>query len=575
MKIIIANTAGFCMGVRRAIEMALLSSNNSSEPIYTFGPLIHNPQVLDLLKKKGVTILDQVPKKAMGTVLIRAHGVPPDKIEALKKSGLKVIDATCPRVIKVQRIIEKNAKQGKTVIIIGDTDHPEVIGLLGYAKGAGVVVNSIDELKKLEKFDSCIVVAQTTQSTLFFKKVKSWIEKNHPHYKIFNTICGSTEKRQNEIQRIAEISDSLIIVGGKNSGNTQRLAKIAKISGKPTYVIEDAADIDNKSINATGNLGISAGASTPNWVINNVYSKLEMLHYNQTSSWKKKLYSFLRFSLLTNTYLAVGAGFFIYSCTQLKENNPCFLQSLVAAFYVMSMHILNNLTGIESNQYNDPNKASFYKKHKLTLSFTAITAAGAALFFSYLIGLFTFSLLSFMIVSGFLYNIPILPEFISRRKIKKIKDIPGSKTFLISIAWGILTAFNAEMFIQEKIFFNSILIFIVSFSIVFVRTAFFALLDIQGDRIAGKETIPLVLGEKKTINLLKYILIFLFIFVFFATVNNLFSSLGYLFLLFPASLFIIVMTHKKRLVFLDWKLEFIIDSHFIIAGLLTLIWSVF
>ncbi len=575
MKIIIAKTAGFCMGVRRAIEMAFLASNKSSYPIYTFGPLIHNPQVLDILKKKGVTILNQIPEKAKGTVLIRAHGVPPDNIEALKKSGLHIIDATCPRVIKVQKIIEKNARQGKTIIIIGDDSHPEVIGLFGYAKKKGVVVNSIDKLKKLEKFDSAIIVAQTTQSTLFFEEVKSWIEKNHPHYKIFNTICYSTEKRQNEVQRIAEISDSLVIVGGKNSGNTQRLAKIAQMSGKPTYVIEDASELDNNSINTTGTFGISAGASTPNWVINKVCGKLEMLHYNKTHNWKKNFYSFLRFTLLTNTYLAVGAGLFTYACAQLKGSNSCFLESLITAFYVMSMHILNNLTGMESNQYNDPNKAYFYKKNKFILYITAAIATGASLFFSYLLGILSFIIVFFMVVLGVLYNIPILPNFISKGKIKRIKDIPGSKTFLISIAWGILTTFDTEIFIQKKMFFCSILVFILSCGIVFVRTAFFALLDIQGDRIAGKETIPLLLGEKKTISLLKSILIFLFIFIFFVTVNNIFSSLGYLILLFPVSLFIIVTIYKKRLIFLDWKLEFIIESHFIIAGLFTLFWSIF
>ena len=133
MKIVIAKTAGFCMGVRRAVEMVLDAPNKLEKPIYTYGPLIHNPHVLNLLEEKGVTVLNEIPDHGFGTVLIRAHGVPPRTKKDLKTAGFKVIDATCPRVIKVQTIIRKHAKQGYASIIIGDKQHPEVIGLLGFA----------------------------------------------------------------------------------------------------------------------------------------------------------------------------------------------------------------------------------------------------------------------------------------------------------------------------------------------------------------------------------------------------------------------------------------------------------
>jgi (E)-4-hydroxy-3-methyl-but-2-enyl pyrophosphate reductase len=164
MKIVVADTAGFCMGVRRAVEMVLDSPAKYPAPIYTFGPLIHNPQVLKLFADMGVTILDQVPAQGQGTVIIRAHGVPPAVKQQLKEAGFMAIDATCPRVVKVQSIIKSHNRKGFATIIIGDQDHPEVISLLGFAGTTGYVAGSLAELQNLPNFDSAIVVAQTTQN---------------------------------------------------------------------------------------------------------------------------------------------------------------------------------------------------------------------------------------------------------------------------------------------------------------------------------------------------------------------------------------------------------------------------
>ncbi|UCH20437.1 MAG: 4-hydroxy-3-methylbut-2-enyl diphosphate reductase, partial [Deltaproteobacteria bacterium] len=160
MKILIAKTAGFCMGVRRAVEMVMDAPHEYEEPICTFGPLIHNSQVLALLEEKGICTLNAIPSQGSGTVLVRAHGVPPQAKQNLKNAGFKVIDATCPRVIKVQTIIRKHARKNYASIIVGDKDHPEVIGLLGYAGEKGHVVGSLEELNALPAFDKAIIVAQ-------------------------------------------------------------------------------------------------------------------------------------------------------------------------------------------------------------------------------------------------------------------------------------------------------------------------------------------------------------------------------------------------------------------------------
>ncbi|MGA6927410.1 MAG: 4-hydroxy-3-methylbut-2-enyl diphosphate reductase, partial [Desulfosarcina sp.] len=243
MKIEIAKTAGFCMGVRRAVELALDAPGKLAEPIFTYGPLIHNPQVLALFAEKGIRVLQQIPEQGNGTVLVRAHGVPPEEKQRLKDAGFRVVDATCPRVIRVQTIIRVHARKGFATIIIGDQDHPEVKGLMGYAGLSGYVVSSLEELDALPVFDLAIVVAQTTQNLNFYNQVKRWAASTFPHYKTFDTICDSTEKRQAEVKQLAERVDAVLVVGGGQSGNTRRLAEIAGASGKPTYHVETEAEL--------------------------------------------------------------------------------------------------------------------------------------------------------------------------------------------------------------------------------------------------------------------------------------------------------------------------------------------
>jgi 4-hydroxy-3-methylbut-2-enyl diphosphate reductase len=255
--------------------MALDAAKSGSTPVKTLGPLIHNPQVLNFLKTKDIDAIDRIPTNGSGTILIRAHGVPPSTKRTLENSNFKVIDATCPRVIKVQTIINKFATKGYTSIIVGDKNHPEVIGLLGYAGDRGYVVESLDALKRLPLFEEAIIVAQTTQNTVDYARIKIWAEKERPHYKVFDTICDSTEKRQEEVRCLAETVDVILIIGGYNSGNTQRLFEIAKQLGKPAFHIETEADLDYTFLFEAKCVGISAGASTPEWIINRVCQALK------------------------------------------------------------------------------------------------------------------------------------------------------------------------------------------------------------------------------------------------------------------------------------------------------------
>jgi (E)-4-hydroxy-3-methyl-but-2-enyl pyrophosphate reductase len=575
MKILLAKTSGFCMGVLRAVEMVLDAPNKHEGPIWTFGPLIHNPQVLDLLRDKGISVINDIPDQGIGTVLIRAHGVPPEEKENLKKAGFKVIDATCPRVIKVQTIIRKYARQGYASIIIGDKDHPEVVGLLGYAGKRGYVADNLKDLNSLPSFDKAVIVAQTTQNTIFFEEVRHWTNQTYPHYKVFDTICDSTAKRQEEASRLADSVDAVIVVGGHNSGNTKRLAEIAKQAGKPTYHIEAESELDLEALSSVRRIGITSGASTPNWIIKRIYRTLEILTYKKDQGWQRILFTIQRALLLTNIYVSIGAGCLCYACTKIQGIPNFFPNVLISILYVQSMHIFNNLISTKADQYNDPDRASFYHKNRNFLVLLAVIAGGAGLMKAYSMGAVPFLVLLSMSIMGLSYNLAVVPESLAKGRYRRIRDIPGSKTVLIAMAWGIVTSILPSLSGQKSISLGTATAFLWSVSLVFVRTAFYDVLDMQGDRIVGKETIPILLGEKRSLRLLTWILAINLFILLLSVAFDFIPSLGLVLAVCPIFGLTVLSTYKKRLPLPGIKLEFMVEHLFILAGIATLIWSMF
>ena len=499
------------MGVRRAVELALDAPGKLEEPIYTYGPLIHNPQVLSLLAEKGISVLQRIPVKGSGTVIVRAHGVPPQAKQALADAGFHVIDATCPRVIKVQTIIGRHARKGYASIIIGDRDHPEVAGLLGYAGDNGYTAASLADLEALPVLDQAIVVAQTTQNTAFFGEVKAWVARQRPHYRIFDTICDSTEKRQAEVKRLSESVDAFVVVGGRASGNTRRLAEIARQSGKPVCHVETESELADRCLETAQSVGITAGASTPNWIIKRVYRTIEALPYQKCRGWHRLMFSVQRGLLLTNLYVAMGAGGLCYACTRLLGIGAAWPYVLIAMLYVQSMHTLNHLTGKKADRYNDPDRARFYADHKLFLHLFALLSGGGGLVTAFIVGKLAFSILMGMSLLGLSYNLKLFPSPLGTLKIQRIRDIPGSKTLLITTAWGVVTVLFPSLAHWNTCGWPAVLVLLWSSGMVFARTTFFDILDMQGDRIVGKETIAILFGEKRALRFLKLLLAAIFL----------------------------------------------------------------
>jgi 4-hydroxy-3-methylbut-2-enyl diphosphate reductase len=576
MKIRVAKHSGFCMGVRRAVEMALDASGEYQDPFHTYGPLIHNPQVLDVLEEKGIRILDEIPDKGLGTVLIRAHGVPPETNIRLKKSGFHLLDATCPRVIKIQTIIRKYARQDHAVIIIGDKNHAEVIGLIGFADRKAYVISSLEQFDRLPVFNQAIIVAQTTQNTQLFDLIRERAESRFPHYKVFNTICDSTEKRQADVRRLSKKVDAILVVGGHNSGNTQRLVEIAKESEKPVFHIETETDlrsIDSEKYAAARHIGITAGASTPNWIIRKVYRALEQNPRKKERGLSRFLMALQRILLLADIYVSLGAGCLCYACSSLLGLSGNLPYIILAILYVQSMHLLNHLTGTNGDVYNDPDREAFYLKNKRFLMSLSILAGSSGLIGAFMLGPWPLILFILMSALGISYKLKIIPISFFGSKYRRIKDIPGSKTFLISMAWGIFAAVMPPLALYGKITWVNGLLFLWASGLVFVRTAFFDVLDMQGDRIVGKETIAIILGEKRMIRLLEVILIGLIVLLPVMSIYRLGTSLGFLLVMCPISMLIILFKYKKGNLLPGLRLEFLVESLFILAGVITVFWN--
>ena len=568
MKLSLAKTAGFCMGVRRAVDLVLDASNRSDVSVCTFGPLIHNSQVLEILKNKGIFILDKIPEKGQGTVLIRAHGVPPQDKLSLEQAGFYVIDATCPRVIKVQTIIHKYAKSGFNTLILGDDDHSEVKGLMGYTQNNGHVIQSVDDLKKLPEFPKAIMVAQTTQNHDLFSQVAAFIEVNHPHYLIYNTICDSTSKRQAEVKEIAKHSDAVVVVGGKNSGNTKRLAEIVSQQNIPSYHIETEEELPELEFQDYQRVGITAGASTPNWIINRVCHRLETMSSTQSGSFLKSWQAFQQALLFTNLFVALGAGCLAFASMCMQGISPVFEHVMMAFLYVLSMHTLNNYISRKAERYNYPYRAAFYEKYRIPLLTMAFTAGMSGLILAYLQGIDAFIILLTMSVLGMAYKVSIFPSGVTSYKIQKIQDIPGSKTILIAIAWGIVTSILPAITLNGIISFETLVVFMWSTGLVFSRCAFFDLLDIQGNRIVGQETLPGVLGESKTMRLLRLLSISLFLWGFIFFFSG-FTQITTVFVGCAAILFYYLLQYYERNHLIsNMRLHFFVESHFIVCGIL-------
>ncbi|PIY19945.1 4-hydroxy-3-methylbut-2-enyl diphosphate reductase [Candidatus Desantisbacteria bacterium CG_4_10_14_3_um_filter_40_18] len=274
MEIILSKEAGFCFGVKRALKLTLKTLANEKGHVYTMGPLIHNPQAVEDLKNKGVLVAESLDEIKSGVVVLRSHGVPPKLYQQILDTGLKIVDAVCPNVKLVQKLVAQLKQNGYTVVVVGEKNHPEVMSVPGIVEGETLVIENIEQAAGLPWVKRLGVVAQTTQTCEHFRKIISVLLHRTFELRTYHTICEAVEKRQQNSLDIAKQVNMMLVIGGKNSANTSRLAQVCAMSGCTTHHIETAAEIQSEWLKGIEKIGITAGASTPPWIIDEVMDKL-------------------------------------------------------------------------------------------------------------------------------------------------------------------------------------------------------------------------------------------------------------------------------------------------------------
>ncbi len=291
MEITLAKTAGFCFGVKRAVDKVYEEISKGTQ-VYTYGSIIHNDEVVKDLEAKGVKVihsLDELKNLDKGTIVIRAHGVPKSVLDQINKiaeehgKSFEIIDATCPYVLKIHRIVQEQSELGRQVIVIGDKEHPEVAGIIGWCKTPAIVVENAEEAEKIQlSFDQKVcIVAQTTFNYKNFQELVEIISKKGYDILVLNTICNATEERQTEAATLSKTSEAMIVIGGKHSSNTRKLYEISKKECANTYYIQKLIDLDLNQLKSFRSVGITAGASTPNNIIKEVHTRMSEMSFEQ------------------------------------------------------------------------------------------------------------------------------------------------------------------------------------------------------------------------------------------------------------------------------------------------------
>jgi len=284
MKIIQGKFAGFCPGVKRAWNLVEKTAKDKSGRVYILGELIHNKQAIIKLGEWGIKTVNHLKEiKSRGTIIIRAHGEPPQTYQNLKKLKLKIIDATCPSVVRVQKLASQLEKEGYQVIVCGEKDHPEAIATIGYTR-KGIIVSTVEEAKKVPSSKKIGIISQTTFSPVIFQKICRLLKKkSKKDVKSMGTICNFVQMAQKEASQIAKKVDLMIVVGGKHSSNTKRLAEVCQ-GIVATYHIETAKELRKTWLKGARKVGLTAGASTPDWIIKEVKTKLKEKNRTNNSS---------------------------------------------------------------------------------------------------------------------------------------------------------------------------------------------------------------------------------------------------------------------------------------------------
>jgi len=578
MKILIAETAGFCWGVRRALDQAVDLAKKTDGPVQTFGPLIHNTQVLEELTEQNIHAVEEVTNIRGGTVLVRAHGVRPEVFAQLRAAGAEVYDATCPLVRKVQKIITKYGNDGYDVVIVGDDHHAEVVGLRGYAAGRCFVVANEREAESLPEFDKVCVVSQTTQNDDTFARTVNVIKQKARVIRATNTVCEPTRDHQRETIDLAKRVDLMVVVGGRHSANTCRLADLAAQEGPRVLHIETEAELSSQDFTGVTAVGVTAGASTPEWMINRVVEKIEAFNPATTSrinTWLKQLMGIL---VASNLYVGFGAASLTLAASLLlqpplsrAELTPLML---TAGLFIFAMHTVNRYQ--ERSHYSgwgtfSPRSFQRFQQMMLCLGvLSLIMALGVALS----LGPDQFLALAAFGILGALYGVKLVPLSWARHimGIRRLKDLPASRDIGAALGWTVAAGIMPFQTVGSTSSLRAAGVLGLVFLLVFLRSALLGVRDVQGDKIMGMETIFKVVGKRRTKTVLVSVLAALTLLLLGLTFPwHGLPLAGFLFTVVPYICGVSWVYHQ-RLLPKGAAGEIFVDGQFLLAGVMTLVW---
>ena len=506
MKVIVAKTAGFCWGVKRAMDAVLEASTHSNQNVQTLGPLIHNPQALALIENRGVSVVTEPESVQNGTVVIRAHGIPIQSLRGLKerqnRGEINIVNATCPEVAKVHNKIKKWSPKGYFTIILGAKGHPESIAHRSFAESGSIIISTIEEAKQLtsKELSKCLIVAQTTYTVKDFHNVSSYIESRATDCIIENTICEDTWMRQDEAESLSKRVDYVIVVGGKESSNTKHLAELAHRFGKPVQYVETAQEIDQTKFTGSETVGILAGASTPTWLVDEVVDSLE-----ETSSlffkWKKVLIRAFWTPLVLSTSVIVSS-FGVSDILGFSDRVPI---AFTIGFFVFSMYLSAPYLEPLGLGVKGPAQAKFLNQYRYMILNISMMSALMSMLCSRQVGSDYFLLTFGAIILGLFYRIGLFPAQKSNQF--SLRSIPGSKEILVPLSIAFLMVLGPSLIYKPKLTNLDHLIFLTILIIGVSRTFIYDLRDMQKDQVLGKETLPIALGKKRSLSLILFFLV--------------------------------------------------------------------
>ncbi|PIU18412.1 MAG: 4-hydroxy-3-methylbut-2-enyl diphosphate reductase [Elusimicrobia bacterium CG08_land_8_20_14_0_20_59_10] len=500
VEITVAESAGFCPGVKNAIDQVLELAKHRKKTIYTLGPLIHNKQVIETLKEQNIHAINSAAEiKDRGAILvIRAHGVTPEEEKKLRSLGLEVVDATCPLVKHAQENIRAHAAEGYSTIIVGDRDHAEVIGLMGYAAGRGHVVSGPEEAQKLPRLEKANIVAQTTQENEVFLAAVEEARKAAGELLVSNTICNPTRQRQKETIELSKDADLAIVVGGRNSANTARLFHICRRLAKKAVHIEKEDELKKAMFRGAAKVFITAGASTPTWMIEKVLEKARALAAGRSNRLLERLALGWKLVITGSLYTALAAAALTYVCMKLEGTPVSGKFPLMAGLFAFSLHMANRAAE-KGAAAPDRARRLLFVKYAMQSRFAALICGMLAIFLSAATGWQVLLPAAFFWLLGMLYpcKLPL--------GLANFGYFPASKDILIALGWAFMCA-GAPGLGQGGAMSNATqLAVFFAFLLVFTRSVLFGISHAHSDMITGKENFYKAAGPALTYLTLSFI----------------------------------------------------------------------